>query len=87
VTTRIRSGLCALTCVGMLAGCVGDQRVAEIEHTRQIEKAHLENFDDLDFNVYSGQKWDQLGGVMPRTLRSTNQTVERPRASIRTSKI
>jgi len=25
------------------------------------EKAHLENFDDLDFNVFSGQKWDQLG--------------------------
>lgn len=25
------------------------------------ERAHLENFDDLDFNVFSGQKWDQLG--------------------------
>ena len=25
------------------------------------EKAHLEKFDDLDFNVFSGQNWDQLG--------------------------
>jgi predicted ester cyclase len=25
------------------------------------EKANLANFDDLDFNVYSNQRWDQLG--------------------------
>jgi hypothetical protein len=25
------------------------------------EKAHLATFDDLDFNVFSGQKWDELG--------------------------
>lgn len=25
------------------------------------EKAHLEAFDDLDYNVFSGQKWEQLG--------------------------
>jgi hypothetical protein len=25
------------------------------------EKSNLENFDDLDFNVYSNQKWDELG--------------------------
>jgi len=32
-----------------------------MEKTRQTQKANLENFDDLDFNVYSGQKWDELG--------------------------
>jgi hypothetical protein len=31
--------------------------IAKIKH---IEKNNLANFDDLDFNVYSGQKWDQL---------------------------
>ena len=25
------------------------------------EQANLANFDDLDFNVYSGQKWNQQG--------------------------
>lgn len=25
------------------------------------ERDNLANFDDLDFNVYSGQKWEQLG--------------------------
>ena len=25
-----------------------------------VEKEHLETFDDLDFNVFSGQKWDEL---------------------------
>ena len=37
------------------------QQLAEIQRQRQVEAANLENFDDLDFNVYSGQKWDQLG--------------------------
>ena len=26
-----------------------------------VEKANLQNFDDLDFNVFTGQKWDELG--------------------------
>jgi hypothetical protein len=36
------------------------QQLADIERTHETEKANLANFDDLDFNVYSGQKWDQL---------------------------
>lgn len=36
-------------------------QLAEVMKTRQSEQANLDNFDDLDFNVYSGQKWDQLG--------------------------
>jgi hypothetical protein len=41
---------------------VGDgPKLTEMEKTKQMEKAHLENFDDLDFNVYTGQEWDQLG--------------------------
>ncbi|WP_374351416.1 ester cyclase [Chitinimonas sp.] len=36
------------------------RQLAEIKKTKEGEKANLENFDDLDFNVYSGQKWDQL---------------------------
>ena len=27
----------------------------------ELEKANLENFDDLDFNVFTGEKWDELG--------------------------
>ena len=30
------------------------QQLAEIQRQRQVEAANLENFDDLDFNVYSG---------------------------------
>ncbi|WP_409420060.1 ester cyclase [Pseudaeromonas sp. ZJS20] len=36
-------------------------QVAAVAKTRQTEQANLTNFDDLDFNVYSGQKWDELG--------------------------
>ena len=65
------AGTIAMLLVGMLAGC-GDgqakaelekskQSLAEVQKTEAMEKANLDNFDDLDFNVYSGQKWDQLG--------------------------
>ena len=37
------------------------QQLAEVKRLRQIESANLENFDDLDFNVYSKQNWDLLG--------------------------
>lgn len=36
------------------------RQVREIAQTRQTEQANLNNFDDLDFNVYSGQQWDAL---------------------------
>lgn len=37
------------------------QQVAAVAKARRTEAGNLANFDDLDFNVYSGQKWDQLG--------------------------
>lgn len=45
-------------------GCTDSKsaaELAEIRKTQQMEQANLANFDDLDFNVYSGQKWDELG--------------------------
>lgn len=57
-----RASIAFVWAIGVLiAGCVGDQRAAQSEHVYQVEQANLENFDDLDFNVYSGQKWEQLG--------------------------
>jgi len=35
------------------------QQVSE-QAEEAAEKANLANFDDLDFNVFSGQKWDEL---------------------------
>ena len=37
------------------------QQLAAVAGTRATEQANLTNFDDLDFNVYSGQKWELLG--------------------------
>lgn len=43
------------TFCGLLWGCTSYDKRAD------MEKANLANFDDLDFHVYSGQKWDELG--------------------------
>lgn len=32
----------------------------KLEAVEEIEERNLRVFDDLDFNVYTGQKWDQL---------------------------
>ncbi|MGH7673765.1 MAG: ester cyclase [Gemmatimonadales bacterium] len=34
--------------------------MAEVAAMEQREQAHLATFDDLDFNIFSGQKWDEL---------------------------
>ncbi len=44
-------------------------QLAEIKNTKRLEKTHLENFDDLDFNVYSSQKWDQFYKSQQTLLR------------------
>lgn len=36
------------------------QQLAAVENIRQGQTKNLANFDDLDFNVYSGQKWNEL---------------------------
>ncbi len=74
----------------LIAGCVGSQRVAPMENTHQLEQANLDNFDDLDFNVYSGQKWEQLGRSHAkdilvhwpdgRTTKGTEPHIEDPKA-------
>lgn len=50
----------AVLLLGMLGGCAHTQKAAEMDKLKQMEQTNLATFDDLDFNVYSGQKWDQL---------------------------
>ena len=47
--------LAALTVAGYaIAGDLGREPAG-------LEQANLDTFDDLDFNVFTGQKWDELG--------------------------
>ncbi len=61
ISTVVRSGFIAATVSALLWGCTSNDKLADVAKKQQLEKTHLENFDDLDFNVFSGQKWDQLG--------------------------
>lgn len=51
--------LAALT----LAACTPspDPRLVELDATHKVEQANLAAFDDLDYNVFSGQKWEEVG--------------------------
>lgn len=51
----------AAVLLAMVPACGENPKVAEKEGNARAEQANLANFDDLDFNVFSGQKWDSLG--------------------------
>jgi hypothetical protein len=42
------------------AASAGSPELAKLEAQRAEQEKNLANFDDLDFNVYSNQKWDEL---------------------------
>jgi SnoaL-like polyketide cyclase len=42
------------------SGNGADSSASATEHTKE-QQANLANFDDLDFRVYTGQKWDEFG--------------------------
>lgn len=44
----------------MAAPSADAKALAAIKATEAEEQKHLTNFDDLDFNVYSNQRWDEL---------------------------
>jgi hypothetical protein len=54
VITLTGKTIIGMAFLGLLWGCAAHVRSTD------IESANLQNFDDLDFRVYSGQKWDEL---------------------------
>jgi len=56
----VRKGLIGAVATMLLWGCANNDQAADAAKALAAETANLENFDDLDFNVFSGQKWDEL---------------------------
>ena len=51
----------AVTAILIVAGGgAASPQLTKCEAEEQAVKAHIANFDDLDFNVFTNQKWDQL---------------------------
>lgn len=42
------------------ASTQADAQLAQLHEERERNDKNLATFDDLDFNVYSGQKWDEF---------------------------
>ncbi len=59
------TSIVALTVAGLMASACSpgggntQNPASDTSHT-EAQKKNLANFDDLDFRVYSGQKWDEL---------------------------
>jgi len=64
------SRVCAIVVIISLLGCSDgrndaefeslEQKLAEFDRTEEIEQSNLANFDDLDYNVFSNQRWTEL---------------------------
>jgi len=59
-STVAASRLLAATALVVVCGCRSDSRLAEVAAMEQLENTHLATFDDLDYNVFSGQKWSEF---------------------------
>ena len=46
--------------LGLAAGCATSGAVEKCEAEKKLVSGHIETFDDLDFNVFTGQKWAEL---------------------------
>ena len=44
----------------IVCGAAGDSKLARYEAEAQSVKAHIVTFDELDFDVFTHQKWDRL---------------------------
>ena len=53
---------CAVAAILMSASCgrTADPKLAKYEADEQAVQAHLAAFDELDFDVFTHQKWDRL---------------------------
>lgn len=61
MSIRSYLGAGAMAFAAVLAvGCMDNPEVERYERAEAAEQAHLATFDDLDFNVFSGQKWGEL---------------------------
>lgn len=60
IAGAVRSGFVGMAAALLLWGCAGNDQAADAAKVLAAETANLANFDDLDFNVFSGQKWDEL---------------------------
>ena len=56
----IPAGLLALALALVGTGCASTGGSKQYEEEQKLVTAHLENFDDLDYNVFTNQKWAEL---------------------------
>jgi hypothetical protein len=58
---HLEAGILGLAAV-LMAGCADKEEEEEEQYERAeaISQARLATFDDLDFNVFSGQKWEEF---------------------------
>jgi hypothetical protein len=52
--------LAAVPLAALLAGCATSDKLKTYEAGEALVNARLKNFDDLDFNVFTNQKWGEL---------------------------
>lgn len=77
MTQRWSAGIVAMIVVAVLSACArgagggaGATSAADAgaDSARGVEQQNLATFDDLDFNVFSGQKWDELSRSHARDI-------------------
>ncbi len=56
----LKTVLVTMMCLSITTAHAKSKTLADFETLEKQVKEHLAKFDDLDFNVFSNQKWDEL---------------------------
>ena len=59
-SNRLSVSVLLLASVVVGSGCATAKAAKPLDEEREQVAAHLQTFDDLDCNVFSGQKWSEL---------------------------
>jgi hypothetical protein len=57
---RVAAPIAVVCFLVIVCGAAGDSKLARYEAEAQGVKAHIVTFDELDFDVFTHQKWDRL---------------------------
>jgi hypothetical protein len=56
----LKASIILIACLSVSAAQAKSKKLADFEALEKKVEQHIKTFDDLDFNVFSNQKWDDL---------------------------
>ena len=68
-TTLLGTTLALIACVAVSTAQAKNKKQSDFEALQKQVEQNMKTFDDLDFNVFSNQKWDELNKSHAKNIK------------------